>query len=275
MKINPQVYENVISLYRDKMSATAISKRIGVSTSSVIRYLHKSGIQVTKNYTKYSANHSYFEKIDSEDKAYFLGFIAADGFVQKNSIGIEINSQDKKIIEAFLDKTESNNPIYERVRTHKSGKKSKMASICITSKEMVSCLARLGIKQRKTFNLDWKKTTKNIPKHLLRHFVRGFFDGDGWFVQKRFAYGFVGASENFMNGLANYLESMKCLSNRYRRAGERAFQIAVNGRLLFLNFHKLIYENSSIFLERKKNMAKSINYSETKGRKTGPKSLCV
>lgn len=272
MKIEDGTYSKILPMYEDGKSASAISREIGISISSVLRHIHKSGAEVKKHYNKYEIDHKYFNKIDTEDKAYFLGFITADGFVNGNSLCIEINSKDREIIELFRQKAKSNHPIYERTRSHKSGNKSNMVSISISSKEITASLAAVGISRNKTFTIDWEIITANMPPDLIRHFIRGYFDGDGWFVRKRFTYGFVCGSEKFMRGLANYLSLLGCLANNYRKIDSNIFQISVNGRLKFLNFHKLIYNNCSCFLGRKHNMSMGIDYAETLARKTGPKS---
>lgn len=48
---------------------------------------------------KYSLNESYFEKIDSEEKAYFLGFLFSDGSVSKYSLNLSLAEVDKEILE--------------------------------------------------------------------------------------------------------------------------------------------------------------------------------
>lgn len=46
----------------------------------------------------YKINENYFEKIDSENKAYWIGFISADGNVYKNKLSIELNNKDDELL---------------------------------------------------------------------------------------------------------------------------------------------------------------------------------
>lgn len=69
---------------------------------------------------KYTFNKNYFEKIDSEDKAYFLGLLYADGCnstsATQNHASIVLNLQegDKEILEKFMKYINSNKPLLYR-----------------------------------------------------------------------------------------------------------------------------------------------------------------
>jgi len=265
------VESEICKLYKQGNSINKIAQLSGIYKKKIRDILTENNIKIRKiNYT-YNYDENFFQLIDSEEKAYFLGFITADGSLhnKRTYLSIEINNQDISILKSFQKSIQSNHKIYHRTRTHKSGSQSKMSNLVINGK-IHSDLIKLGIKPNKTKTIKWNDVTKNIPKKLLHHFVRGYFDGDGWFVSTRYAYGFISGSEDFISGLANYLEKQKCLSNGYRSI-KSGYHIQVNGRLKYLNFHKLIYEDATIFCERKKNMGKEVDYKETRARKTGPK----
>jgi intein-encoded DNA endonuclease-like protein len=116
-------------------------------------------------------NQNYFENIDSEDKAYFLGFIYADGSLitdKRNSLYIKVHTKDSHIIETFI------NCINGEMIPWKS-KSRDIIQVSVSGKKIIDDLLKIGLHQNKTFTLKYPK----IPIELERHFIRGFFDGDG------------------------------------------------------------------------------------------------
>lgn len=115
---------------------------------------------------KYFFRENYFENIDSEDKAYWLGFIWADGYINKDSLEIEIHIKDKDHLVEFQEDLCDNHKLYDRERqtTHS-------CRLTLGSQKLVSDLVNLGYKN--------KLVPVNLPEQLERHFIRGLFDGDG------------------------------------------------------------------------------------------------
>jgi hypothetical protein len=117
---------------------------------------------------------NYFETIDAEEKAYFLGFISADGCViERNGncrvLSIHINKQDIDILEKF--KKEIN---YEgEISMGKS--RSRMCTIFCTSMKMFNDLSKYNVTPRKSRILKFPK----LPENMIHHYMRGYFDGDG------------------------------------------------------------------------------------------------
>ena len=73
---------------------------------------------------KYSYDSNFFEKIDSEAKAYWLGFLYADGYIHRNykngkiksmSLELSLKSEDRAHLENFLRDIRSNVPIKDKV----------------------------------------------------------------------------------------------------------------------------------------------------------------
>lgn len=62
---------------------------------------------------KYNFNEHYFDIIDCQEKAYWLGFFAADGYnhVDKGCIEVRLHKQDKEILEKFKSCIKADNPI--------------------------------------------------------------------------------------------------------------------------------------------------------------------
>ena len=128
-------------------------------------------------------NHSYFNSIDTEYKAYILGFIYADGCIVDNdlkrqkSLRIAIQYEDGYILQQLLDDIVPGRIIRKRYppAAIKAGEKPQ-AVVSINSNELCESLIKLGCIINKT---KLGLNMPSIPEHLQNHFVRGFFDGDG------------------------------------------------------------------------------------------------
>jgi len=130
---------------------------------------------------RYNLNEHYFEKIDSEDKAYWLGFIYADGYIHKrtNSHGqavLGITLHEKEPLEKFMTCLQSDKPVKSYITKGKYNEGSVEYKAVIISNKIVSDVERLGVVEQKTFKLSG---IPNISDDLIPHFIRGYFDGDG------------------------------------------------------------------------------------------------
>jgi len=130
-------------------------------------------------------NKNFFKKWSNE-MAYVLGFFMADGYVFTGKRGASyfaIQIKDKDLLINIRFVLGSEHKITKRIHIKD---KSIFYRLQIGSNEMCEDLAKLGIKERKTYRL---KLPTNIPKKYFGEFVRGYFDGDGnvWigFIQRK------------------------------------------------------------------------------------------
>lgn len=160
-----------------------------------IRY----NIPLKKHCVGKNSQNTFFEKIDTKEKAYFLGLIAADGCVMdsQNTVAIELKACDKYILEKFIEIASFN---AELLKDDRNG--SLRYRLSIHSKNMVNHLKALSIMPRKSTN-NSLCISKKIPEKLIRHFIRGYFDGDG--IAKKEGYvGFCG-SETIIKEIHSHL----------------------------------------------------------------------
>ena len=121
-----------------------------------------------------SYDKDYFEKIDTPAKAYWLGFLYADGYTTTgNRWGLQLQHQDKLHLEKFAHAFSYNGKIRDRVQNGKQN-----SSILINNKKMCNDLKGLGVINNKTAILTFPNANI-LPERLQPHFIRGFFDGDG------------------------------------------------------------------------------------------------
>lgn len=168
---------NISEMYQNGLSARAIGDKLGTSDKKVFSVLRKMGVVSRRvgRRTSYLVNHNYFNKIDTQEKAYWLGWMASDGFVVRDRhnhvIGLCLQERDREILNGFRDAIGADNPI--RTITHKNGKT--YLDIRVVSLQMVMDLAELGVVPNKSLIL--KKP--EIPVEFEWDFFRGVFDGDG------------------------------------------------------------------------------------------------
>lgn len=194
------------TLYEEySMPIYKIAMLNGVSDATIRNYFIEHNTTKLKGHRvgKNSFN-NYFEKIDSPDKAYFLGLIVADGNISRyretnKKVSISLTEEDKYMLELLNDYGNFNVPI--RI-SHANDTKPRYV-LEIHSAKVYDDLFNLGIRERKSKDgMDMP----NIPKEYMRHFIRGYFDGDG-IAFKQGYIGFCG-NINILSGIKDYLVSI-------------------------------------------------------------------
>lgn len=192
---------------------------------------------------------THFEVIDNEEKAYWLGFLYADGSIgsKEDKIELGLAEQDLKQIEKFRNFIGINNKISYREST-KSYRFSFRSSKCKQD------LIKQGCVPKKSLILEFP-TSIQVPQELIRHFIRGYFDGDGWFTNtdKCFQVGLIG-TEKFIQGFLNTIENINKTNkifNVHRENGAKRYIFSAYQDVL--NFLNYIYSDCNIYLERKYN----------------------
>lgn len=189
-----------------------------------------------------------FETIDTEEKAYWLGFLYADGSVGSNDNRIELGlaEKDLKQIEKFRDFTGIMNKISYRPQT-KSYRYSFKSVPCKAD------LIKQGCIPKKSLILKFP-TEEQVPKNLIRHFIRGYFDGDGWFTntEECFQVGIIG-TEDFIKGFLDSIEIQNKNNKIFDVHRENGAKRYVFGGAYqdVLNFLNWIYKDSNVYLDRK------------------------
>lgn len=112
-------------------------------------------------------NETYFNRIDTHEKAYILGLIYADGNLHKNVL--QICLKDKELIDAFKDQIET---------TNKTIDDRGYFRISCTTKNLTAQLNTLRIEERKSLTLKFP-TIEQVPVEFVNSFMLGYFDGDG------------------------------------------------------------------------------------------------
>lgn len=202
---------------------------------------------------KYNFDFTKFENIDNQDKAYWLGFIMADGSINKRNteLRIELSNKDIDHLEKFKYFMDYDGPIRE---TRKN-----CSIISLNSIEFISWFNQWGIITNKTY-LDIK--IPNIDRVLVPHFIRGFWDGDGWVSYRtsklqntQYIFGFSSYCSDFLQEIKDNISPLlgpKCGKIIERKRGDqRVCQWTIEGNNNFIPTYNYLYKGANYYLERK------------------------
>lgn len=213
---------------------------------------------------KRNYNYNYFDSINTEEKAYWLGFIYADGNISKSEyvrkdgtlkkgnyrFEVSLKSEDiehlKKLAKALnVDKSilisKTNNTRHDRCRLY------------FNNEHLWKTLNSYGCTPNKSLTLKFPDINIFSNKELIRHFIRGYIDGDGCLgyldkEHKNMGLSILG-TEHFLTNLQNYLPLEKA-NKLYKRKGLNVYSLAYN-RSRGYYITKYLYENCNIYLDRK------------------------
>jgi intein/homing endonuclease len=246
--------EFIISEYKSGKNCMVISKENNWYSQSVSNLLKKYGFY--NSYRPKQGNIRFFKDIDSYIKAYFIGFIAADGCLQsngKNSYGltITIHSKDRVILDKLKNSISCENKIYE-IKGKMTYNPNRIKNHCrfqLFNKYLFSDLLKYGLTEKKSLSVP--NIILTIPNQFKKAFILGYFDGDGCasynIKNKQLIVSFKGTLE-LLSGIANELNlskySIRSDSNK------RIYTLSFWRKQDIKNFYNL-YNNSEFFLERK------------------------
>lgn len=250
----------IIELYTGGLSCKQVGQQVGLTAGAIAKTLHKAGVDTrpqhskghskgtTKN-RKYLFDLSYFSTIDTEEKAYWLGFLYADGYVgYRGVITLALKESDKKHLEKFKASLKANdNPLKYNIKT-----KSYRVDIC--SIKTAEDLKNKGCFQNKSLRLKFPDNTQ-VPYELVNHFMRGYFDGDGCiYYSNGYAHINILGTKEFLDRYEDILLKETGIKTRNKRihkekwGNTEAFEYSGKKVKGIYNF---LYRNATIYLDRK------------------------
>lgn len=257
-RFSKETEEQILELYSKLKNQGEVARIIGTTDVSVGRVLRRNNVpenEIFKNdkiNKKYTLNEKYFDVIDSDDKAYILGLIAADGCISKtNTLSISLQDRDKQILEEINDKLDSNRPIKFREYKHIKDSYYNQYYLSITNKYMANSLKKLGIIPNKSLVLKYPL----ISSKFDAAFIRGYMDGDGCICKTLPKVSFLG-TEDFLIKIKEIIFMHTGIEGRIYKTSNpnnditKEFQIyGVNKVTQFLEW---LYHNNGMCLFRKK-----------------------
>lgn len=206
----------------------------------------------------------YCECIANEEEAYIMGMLYANGYITRQQLGLKLKESDKNLVEKIKN-------YFSKDIKLQYDKKRKVYSFVVSSTTVIKNLEKLGFLRQKS-----KKELQipDMPDNLKRHFIRGYFDGDGSIyickknnksaylksyicsptisilqdMQKTFEFNFISSSINKEQRKGKVL---KCF-DREVVASMDMYRLFIRKKKDLKKLYNFFYKNCTIFMERKK-----------------------
>lgn len=238
------------------LKSVEIQKILGISQKTYVNVMKEYGIN-SRLKNRYTLNENYFEKIDTEEKAYILGLIYADGFVGKDN-NFVLSMKDEHIVRDVANAIAFTGDI-RKTDTGGFENSTGCYRLNLSSEKLVSDLNKHGVYTCKSLTLD---EFPNIESKFYGDFLRGYFDGDGsisFYIKNTTKKGKVYSYEVLhMTILATepFLLKIKEVFNigghiRESKTEELKY-LDIQSKEDLLKLYELMYKNATIFLNRKK-----------------------
>ena len=222
-----------------------IANIYNVSCSAISRFIKINNINLKKS--KFDEN--VFDIIDTEEKAYWLGFVFADGNISSHTP----NKKHTYKFELSLALKDKNHLYKFNSFMNYKGNNVKCDSYrCrwyIGNKHLWETLNSYGCTPKKSLTLNFPDENIFKSKDLIRHFIRGYFDGDGCIIctNKTRSINLLG-TPNFLTMCQKHFNVYNILHKnhnssltvRFDTFGKTAYKIA-----------EFLYKDSTIYLDRK------------------------
>lgn len=236
MKYSEETIQKIIELHISGKGVTEIGRILNIDRAAVSRNLKKRGFDTSRN----PLIKNIFHTIDTEEKAYWLGFLYADGYVSKyNQIEVSLSLEDEEHLVKLKQFVNTNTNII---------KDDHRCRLLFCSKEMANDLASLGCVNNKSLILTFP-TEHQVPQNLVRHFLRGYVDGDGCLCctskTKQFS---ITSTQEFFEGMLKRTgwDEDKC---NYYPSGQAITWRSHND--VMPQYLKYLYDDCTIYLNRK------------------------
>ncbi len=257
MRYSIEQIQHICHSYLAGESSRAIANKLGCSPTSIRNLLRANNVPIrpwfgfpkTCGPRNYALNHRFFATIDTEEKAYWLGFLSADGCISdSNTLIVGLSPKDEDHLVRLRTALGANHPLYRKPD-------GTAAVLAITSVVMARDLAQFGVVPRKTFTIRWPT---NLPDNMLRHYARGYVDGDGGFTIWNSKTMFrVTSSREYLLGMQRFLvDTCQLRATRILESSGKGNPLV--GDLVYSGWHQVsrlfhfLYDDATIFLPRKK-----------------------
>lgn len=272
-RLSKQDIKDIVDKYlTGNFTTVELSHEYHCSAPNIRSHLKRRGVLIDNNQQKlqrkYTLDQEYFDVIDTEEKAYFLGLMYADGcnHIEVGTIAISLQECDLGILQKFQSELKTDRPIAYCDRKTKNPAHQNCYKLTINSSKICQRLEELGCWARKSLNLEFP-TENQVPPHLIRHFIRGYFDGDGCICHWQNKQGWTVISAcivstfNFCDKLSEIIfQELEVKSHIYKRKENvTTRQMNFSGRHNTMKFVNWLYSDCSIYLDRKYNKVIEIN----------------
>lgn len=225
-------------------------------------------------YTNHISNrrirHDFFSKIETELQAYLLGFYAADGSIneKRKTLRIHLQKRDSELVYLYKDIISPDARVFtieEHETTGRNGMKitaHESFGVDITSAKICNDLVRLGIGYGKSYS---ELHIPEMPKELVRHFIRGYFDGDGSFVGgvrypknrpnpiTTVCMSIIAKKPSILNEFIKFFSEYNLTINLNYLKRDDAYRFTTSSKKVCREIYHILYDDANFYLSRKYN----------------------
>lgn len=267
--------QKIVELYLSGLTLkeVAIHAQDNVGVMALRKKLHELGVDTSRQATKarynerrskamrrYTFNEHVFDVIDTEEKAYWLGFLMADGYnhESKTCVALRLQEEDVEVLECLKAFLQYNGVItrYSRI-TNTNHLHRTYCELSLYSPVFSKSLAEKGCVQGKTYTLQFPEY---LPKHLVHHFIRGLFDGDGCISitprknrtldSKSYQFNIVG-TEAIMERVKDIFVEQIGVTRTTTKHHSKAVAIHWSGRGVVTKILNYLYKDAHVYMKRK------------------------
>lgn len=255
--------DDVLELRDSGHTIRDIARILGHGHCSISRLLKSNGYDTTRDI--YNVDESFFEVINTKEKAYILGLIYADGSVCNRSRGyrfaIVLQDRDRYMLNNIAKIMKFDGPILQRKKYQEHHRDCYVLEI--NRKSLVNQLMRLGCVPNKSLKLTFP-SSDIVPSQYLSHFFRGVWDGDGCLCTSRNKFDFsLVATKDFVDGVVDNVYKPLGISNYSISpllTGDNGVTkvIRVRSKRYIPRLYDWLYKDASLFLSRKRDKFKCL-----------------
>lgn len=171
--------KELIECNNSGLTQREMAKKFGVCRTTVQKALRKNGLKTPNYHNALKFDNTVFDSIDTEEKAYWLGFLFADGNVSAtiNNIELSLAECDKEHLEKYRRFLKAQSEI-KTSTINVNGKEYKRCRLIVTDAYFKQRLIKLGCTPNKSLTLKFPDDIFEDDS-LVYDFIRGYIDGDG------------------------------------------------------------------------------------------------
>lgn len=261
--VTAEQIENVCKLYSGGLSEETVGNIVGLCRATVRKILRKNQIVIrTQKETskKYDVDEDYFTEINTQNKAYILGFFYADGNVglNNNVVQIALQARDKHILDEMNKQFGGNRPLVFDERSKKYNNHQDIYMLTLKNNKIHDDLIRYGVKPQKTHSITYPEF---LSDDLHRHFLRGVMDGDGCIhgteKSRKIRAVDICGTQMFCEKAKEVIENslgIHCSLISTNKACPNTKKLVISGIHQATKFLNWIYEDAEMYLIRKYNI---------------------
>lgn len=234
-----------------------------------IKFIEDNYPLTTNHISNRRIRHDIFSKIETELQAYLLGFYAADGNIneKRKTFRIHLQKQDSELVYLYKDIISPDARTFtveEHKTTGRNGQEvnaHESFGVDITSAKLCTDLVNLGIGYNKSYS---DLHIPEMPESLIRHFIRGYFDGDGcitiWLSKEkgksdrvRGKFDICAKSASILNEFIKFFATHDIKINLNYLKRDDMYRITTSSKKELEKIYNMLYKDSNFYLSRKFN----------------------